>query len=1286
MSRRWMRIRCVVLLMLVGTGVFGASAPAAPGEMRVRAPINLFVARGLPYREMVGVAGGEGPFRYELAEGPKGMGMDGAGGVLSWEPAGETVLEQSVFPVQVRVRDARGEEAEVRFRLVTHDLIPLGAPLPNLRAAVVSGRRLICLDAHGLTVRPLRNILAVAAHLPMREDADPQRCGPESIDLDGERLVARWDRSLGIFHLPPSGAPVLEGNVPAEDPIGAVALRGDRAAMVEGRWLRIFRLDGRGRPHREAAFDVGSVHRIVFLDGGLVVHAERELLWAAKGPEGWHRPEEFASGVGSILTARGEVVVCVSTGGDLSAVRAPGGEKTVLLEKPGERILRRGAAWDGKVIVVAGAGRRFGIEGGDVGLRAVEDAAYRPEASLAVIGGRLLEVAGEAQLRLPAGEPDRRPVGSGAATAGDFLPGLSKKVSYGLGPDLIGWYADGHAGIVEDPLSAAPRMLIARLERALSGPVRIHVSEAGMALRAGDGRVVWCDWKDKRGLRGRLLVTQEESADRYPVLLPPAREMLLMGGHIVYLTSRGTLHLVTPGEEVVVVKNLRDQRAVQRIFADRERKLVFASEDPDTVHVYALRGDVLQRKGSIQLPGEGRSMETWCPVGQRLVGLGRDRYRVIDTTRPGALRLKRGGDIRWMLPGPEAVGLGPVMLVYNRHNAGPGLMALGMSRWDGADHPAKIARRRMGRESGGRKPAARIQAAGGLVLFEPGGGGHRPLLLASDAGFRAGREEVGPSASARSASLMVRAKMLVEEGRREEGRRTAEGACRAGVAGVAPLEFDHWNVVAGLPRAHPHVLVGGFIDDHVGVHLNSHALHRKEDEKWRIIRDAVTRRGLSSRYGEKWAATLARGREDAVVERILWHMAASSEGEICGPAYRTLVEWESPGALEDLRKFYAEAPADALPHLTSAVMAGGAEDAEELIAGRWRGLGAVTNDSDFRRYRSVAAALNSAGAKMFDDLLAPMRQTENPLARSRVAQLAGILGDPAAVPVLKRMSTGDEPASVRGWAALSLIRLEKTGDWEAIRAGLKTRQKEFAERLLEEIADHRFRGNEAAAEAARRIAGDRAWDEVHEWIRYRALCALRDIGTRKDVELLEKLEKDGNEHVAEHAPGIRRALEQRLARAERREAVRGARTVPDRPSEAEYGKKVESLADAAWKKDDPHGEHLTWFGIDGGVAVADDDAGRVRTFTNLFGFQRLEVRAIAFGPQRVWLATSRGLMAYQRESHFWSRFAPTTAALDWPVRKLEVGEGGAVGVTFEGPEGQERFVFESGREGWRRVE
>jgi hypothetical protein len=220
----------------------------------------------------------------------------------------------------------------------------------------------------------------------------------------------------------------------------------------------------------------------------------------------------------------------------------------------------------------------------------------------------------------------------------------------------------------------------------------------------------------------------------------------------------------------------------------------------------------------------------------------------------------------------------------------------------------------------------------------------------------------------------------------------------------------------------------------------------------------------------------------------------------------------------------------------------------------------------------------------------------------------------------------------------------------------------------------------------RGILADPAWDEVDQWIRYRALGVLRDRGARKDLELLQRLVNDENRHVANQAGHARQILEQRLEREERMANDQRNRVVPDVPSEEAYRKKIQSLGDADWKKKDPHADELTWFRIDGGMAVADEESRRVRTFTNLFGFQDVEVRGIAFSAERVWLATNRGLMAYQRESHFWSRFAPTTGALDWPVTELKVGKDGALSVVFRAPEGERRYLFDPQREGWEGLE
>ena len=50
--------------------------------------------------------------------------------------------------------------------------------------------------------------------------------------------------------------------------------------------------------------------------------------------------------------------------------------------------------------------------------------------------------------------------------------------------------------------------------------------------------------------------------------------------------------------------------------------------------------------------------------------------------------------------------------------------------------------------------------------------------------------------------------------------------------------------------------------------------------------------------------------------------------------------------------------------------------------------------------------------------------------------------------------------------------------------------------------------------------------------------------------------------------------------------------------------------------------------------------------------------AIAFGRDKVWLGTNRGLFAWDRKDMFWTRFAVGGRAIDLPVKSVSLSDDG----------------------------
>jgi len=71
----------------------------------------------------------------------------------------------------------------------------------------------------------------------------------------------------------------------------------------------------------------------------------------------------------------------------------------------------------------------------------------------------------------------------------------------------------------------------------------------------------------------------------------------------------------------------------------------------------------------------------------------------------------------------------------------------------------------------------------------------------------------------------------------------------------------------------------------------------------------------------------------------------------------------------------------------------------------------------------------------------------------------------------------------------------------------------------------------------------------------------------------------------------------------------------------------------------------------------------------------LTSRGIAFGKDKVWLGTNKGLFAWDRKDMFWTRFAVGGKYIDLPVNELLLDEAGKLLVTIE----QEGLPAEAGK-------
>jgi hypothetical protein len=142
---------------------------------------------------------------------------------------------------------------------------------------------------------------------------------------------------------------------------------------------------------------------------------------------------------------------------------------------------------------------------------------------------------------------------------------------------------------------------------------------------------------------------------------------------------------------------------------------------------------------------------------------------------------------------------------------------------------------------------------------------------------------------------------------------------------------------------------------------------------------------------------------------------------------------------------------------------------------------------------------------------------------------------------------------------------------------------------------------------------------------------------------------------------------------------------PPKPrSQDDLAKECRALGATA-ERHDPVQNELTWYVLKSGVAAANGKTLEMREFRELLGETDFVVSAIAFGKDRVWLGTNKGLFAWDRRDMFWTRFAVGGKFLDLPVKELLLDEAGKLRVTVE-QNGQPRtFEYAATVMAWKEV-
>ena len=82
----------------------------------------------------------------------------------------------------------------------------------------------------------------------------------------------------------------------------------------------------------------------------------------------------------------------------------------------------------------------------------------------------------------------------------------------------------------------------------------------------------------------------------------------------------------------------------------------------------------------------------------------------------------------------------------------------------------------------------------------------------------------------------------------------------------------------------------------------------------------------------------------------------------------------------------------------------------------------------------------------------------------------------------------------------------------------------------------------------------------------------------------------------------------------------------------------------------------------------------------------LTSRGIAFGKDKVWLGTNKGLFAWDRKDMFWTRFAIGGNMIDAPVKELALGEGHKLTVAVEeAGKAQKKFEYDVDAQKWSEM-
>jgi hypothetical protein len=146
---------------------------------------------------------------------------------------------------------------------------------------------------------------------------------------------------------------------------------------------------------------------------------------------------------------------------------------------------------------------------------------------------------------------------------------------------------------------------------------------------------------------------------------------------------------------------------------------------------------------------------------------------------------------------------------------------------------------------------------------------------------------------------------------------------------------------------------------------------------------------------------------------------------------------------------------------------------------------------------------------------------------------------------------------------------------------------------------------------------------------------------------------------------------------------RSRTTAPPPRTRADFDREVGQITDVIWRRDDPVDKSLSWHALKSGLVLADARTLELKRYNELLGEKGIAPSAIAFGPDKVWLGTNKGLFAYDRAGGFWTRFAVGGNLVDVPVKAVSLTPEGKLTVTIALPgKTPRRFEYDAADSKW----